>query len=93
MQSYFLTSIYEVLLRFQKSTQYFLKSLFQSWFDFLHTRRIVLTYDYKWHPIYPPYQTDLPTRVTATEAQCPKHPFELEPDSAHIEVSHFSYII
>uniref|UniRef100_A0A1I7VWA5 BPI2 domain-containing protein n=1 Tax=Loa loa TaxID=7209 RepID=A0A1I7VWA5_LOALO len=58
-----------------------------SWLDFLRTRQITFTYDYTWHPIYPPYQSDLPARIKITRTRHPAHPFELESDSAQIEIA------
>ncbi|VDM17754.1 unnamed protein product, partial [Wuchereria bancrofti] len=57
-----------------------------NWLDFLRTQQITFTYDYTWHPIYPPYQSDLPIRIKPAVSQYPAHPFELEPDSAQIEI-------
>uniref|UniRef100_A0A915PW87 Bridge-like lipid transfer protein family member 1 N-terminal domain-containing protein n=1 Tax=Setaria digitata TaxID=48799 RepID=A0A915PW87_9BILA len=58
-----------------------------SWLDFLRTQQITFTSDYTWHPIYLPYQSDLPVSITnAITAQQPAHPFELEPDFAQIDI-------
>ncbi|KAM3727455.1 Bridge-like lipid transfer protein family member [Dirofilaria immitis] len=58
-----------------------------SWVDFLRTQQIIFTYDCTWHPIYLPYQSDLPIRIkTTTVTRYPIHPFELKPNSVEIEI-------
>ncbi|VDN08553.1 unnamed protein product [Thelazia callipaeda] len=58
------------------------------WVNFLRTEEASLTCDYTWHSIYYPYISDLPIRTTITWNQkLINHPFELEPDSAFIEIA------
>ncbi|VDK84813.1 unnamed protein product [Onchocerca ochengi] len=58
-----------------------------SWLDFLRTQQIIFTCDCLWHPIYPSYQSDLPTRIqTTSTTQHLAHPFELEPNFTQIEI-------
>uniref|UniRef100_A0A0R3RZ28 FSA_C domain-containing protein n=1 Tax=Elaeophora elaphi TaxID=1147741 RepID=A0A0R3RZ28_9BILA len=57
-----------------------------SWLDFLRAQRIITTYDFTWHPIYAPYQSDLPTQVKTVPVEYAAHPFELEPDSAQVAI-------